>query len=149
MKECIFCKIIAGEIPSVKWWENSDFITILDINPNIKGASLFIPKTHTPSDLAKANLDIRTKAMADIDKPIQILKKRFNTDRVGVVIEGVGIDHLHFKLYPLVEYAESNGESSETIYFEKYPGYLTTKLGPRAINEELNELGNTLGEEIL
>jgi len=45
-KNCIFCKIIAGEIPSKKVFENEDMIVISDINPQAKCHYLLIPKTH-------------------------------------------------------------------------------------------------------
>ncbi len=45
---CIFCKIIAGEIPSRKVYEDEHMIAILDINPAVKGHVLVIPKEHYP-----------------------------------------------------------------------------------------------------
>jgi histidine triad (HIT) family protein len=49
MKDCIFCKIIAGEIPSVQLYEDADLICIRDIQPQAKVHLLVIPKTHIPS----------------------------------------------------------------------------------------------------
>ncbi len=46
MKDCIFCKIIDGEIPSTKVFENDDLIIIKDLNPQAKIHLLLIPKTH-------------------------------------------------------------------------------------------------------
>jgi len=46
MSDCIFCKIVAGEIPSKKIYEDSDHIAFLDIFPASKGHSLVIPKVH-------------------------------------------------------------------------------------------------------
>lgn len=43
---CIFCKIIAGEIPSTKIYEDDDVYAFLDINPFSKGHTLVIPKKH-------------------------------------------------------------------------------------------------------
>lgn len=47
-KNCIFCKIISGEIPSQKVFENDDVLAILDINPARKGHVLVLPKEHAP-----------------------------------------------------------------------------------------------------
>jgi len=44
--DCIFCKIISGEIPSAKVYEDDDFIGILDIRPVNHGHTLVIPKKH-------------------------------------------------------------------------------------------------------
>lgn len=46
MSDCIFCKIVSGEIPSKKIYEDSDHIAFLDIFPASKGHSLVIPKSH-------------------------------------------------------------------------------------------------------
>ena len=46
MSDCIFCKIVSGEIPSRKIYEDSDHLAFLDIFPASKGHSLVIPKAH-------------------------------------------------------------------------------------------------------
>ena len=46
MNDCIFCKIVKGEIHSTKVFENDDFILIKDINPQAKIHLLLIPKEH-------------------------------------------------------------------------------------------------------
>ncbi|MCL5804361.1 MAG: HIT domain-containing protein, partial [Candidatus Thermoplasmatota archaeon] len=45
-RDCIFCRIIAGEIPSKKIFEDQTTLAILDINPISEGHSLVIPKKH-------------------------------------------------------------------------------------------------------
>ncbi len=46
IKNCIFCKIIKGEIPSKKVYEDDDFLGVLDVNPGTKGHVLVLPKKH-------------------------------------------------------------------------------------------------------
>ncbi len=46
MESCVFCKIVKGEIPSYKVYEDADFLGFLDINPLNPGNALLIPKTH-------------------------------------------------------------------------------------------------------
>ncbi len=46
MENCLFCKIIAGEIPSTKMYEDDDMIIIRDIEPKAKNHFLCIPKSH-------------------------------------------------------------------------------------------------------
>ena len=62
-EECIFCKIINGEIPCEKIWEDDNFIAFFDVNPVVEGHTLVIPKKHfenifeTPDEIAgKINL---------------------------------------------------------------------------------------------
>jgi len=46
MTDCIFCKIVAGEIPSYKIYEDEKYLAFLDIMPNCTGHTLVIPKKH-------------------------------------------------------------------------------------------------------
>ena len=46
---CIFCKIVAGEIPSTKVYEDAEILAFRDINPQAPTHILVIPKTHIPS----------------------------------------------------------------------------------------------------
>ena len=45
-KDCIFCKIIAGEIPSRTVYEDDDYKAILDVSPASKGHVIILPKNH-------------------------------------------------------------------------------------------------------
>ena len=62
MADCIFCKIVAGEIPSYTIHEDDDFKVILDINPASKGHALIIPKVHY-ADLYDIDEEVAGKAM--------------------------------------------------------------------------------------
>lgn len=46
MEDCIFCKIVAGEIPSHKVYEDEMFLAFMDVFPRVKGHVLVIPKKH-------------------------------------------------------------------------------------------------------
>ncbi|MDR2211256.1 MAG: histidine triad nucleotide-binding protein [Spirochaetaceae bacterium] len=57
MTDCIFCKIIAGEIPAQKMYEDDDLLAFRDVNPQAPVHFLVIPKTHIPTILeAEAGL---------------------------------------------------------------------------------------------
>ena len=45
-EQCVFCKIIAGEIPSTAVYEDDDFKAILDVNPAARGHVIIVPKKH-------------------------------------------------------------------------------------------------------
>ncbi len=140
--DCIFCKIIKGEFDSAKVWEDEDFIAILDVNPNTKGMTLVLPKKHFDSDAFLMpdedykNLMIATKKVSDI------LKKGLDVNRVAMVMEGMGVNHVHIKLYPLygVEKEFEEMWAKDRVYFEKYQGYISTQLGPKADIEELKKI---------
>jgi histidine triad (HIT) family protein len=74
---CIFCKIVAGTIPSFKLHEDAHTLAFLDINPANPGHSLVIPKNHAPNliasddaDLAKVMVTVRRVASA-VDKTLK------------------------------------------------------------------------------
>ncbi len=141
MKDCIFCKIVKGEIPSVKIWEDSRYIAILDIHPNIAGQTLVISKRHL-SSYAFALTDIQLgKFMKVTKKVVLLLEQKLGVKRVNLVLEGTFNDHLHAKLYPAIGYPEGkNAETENLVKFDQYPGYVTTLLGPQADTEELKSL---------
>ncbi len=73
MSDCVFCKIVAGEISSVKIWEDDYVFVFLDVHPLRKGHCLIIPKLHYQDifDIDKKTLQyiiLTAKNMADIFK---------------------------------------------------------------------------------
>jgi histidine triad (HIT) family protein len=141
-EDCIFCKIIGGTAPSNKIYEDEDYIGILDIFPTVKGQSLVIPKKHVGSyvfDLSDKELG---SLMVAVKKVAKMLQKSLNAARVNLVFEGYGVNHLHAKLYPAIGTEKHNFETfaKEEKYFEIYPGFVTTVLGPKASAEELKRL---------
>jgi len=139
---CIFCKIVKGEIPSFKIYEDKDFIAILDLFPNTKGMTLVLTKEHFDSYAADMDDDIYAKFFLSAKKISKILDERLNVKRTALVMEGMGINHAHIKLYPLHGLESSFKEilSKDNVYFEEYQGYITTQLGPKASDEELTRL---------
>ena len=98
----IFTKIINGEIPCYKVAENEDFLAFLDVNPNVKGHTLCIPKKEINRifDMEESHyLDLmkfsREVAIA--------LKKTVPCKRIGVSVIGLEVPHVHVHLIPLNE----------------------------------------------
>ena len=101
--DCIFCRIVNGEIPSYKVFENNNLIAILDISQATKGHTLIIPKTHAKNlyeldDLSAAEI---FKVVPSIAKGI---KKAFNPIGLNVVINTEkplqSVNHFHIHLVP-------------------------------------------------
>ncbi len=106
MDNCIFCKIIKGEIPAYKIWEDAQYIAILDIFPSSKGMTLVIPKEHQPSYIK----DLDTQSWTDMLKALKAVAEILDTKlpniiRTKFVFEGLDVPHLHAKLIP--EYPET------------------------------------------
>ncbi len=146
--DCLFCKIVAGEIPSTKIFENPDFIAILDLYPNTKGQTVIIPKKHVSSDMLDLNNEDFTYAHLGLDTAkivAKILKDKLKPSRVALVTEGVFVDHLHLKLFPLYNTEQhSTGIDSQHVFFESFPGYVTTQGGKMWSREELENLAQKI-----
>ncbi|MFH0714185.1 MAG: HIT family protein [Candidatus Diapherotrites archaeon] len=148
MPECLFCQIVAGKVPSYKIWEDEKHIAILDIFPNTKGMTLVLTKKHYSSyafDLPQKEFEDFFKAAQKVAK---VLEKRLPVKRVALVMEGLGVDHAHLKLYPLhgLEQKFQEKWANEKTFFDQYEGYISTQLGPEADKTELEELHEQLKE---
>ena len=104
MAECIFCKIVKGEIPAVKVYEDERVLAFMDINPLNDGHTLVIPKKHAetifeidPEDLA-ATIKVAQKVA-------KAIKKALNPDGLTIIqlnkkAAGQVVPHLHIHLVP-------------------------------------------------
>ncbi len=146
--DCLFCKIAKGKIPSCKIWENKEFLAILDICPNTKGMSLVLPKKHYSGYIIDMPENMYKKLMGAAQKVAKLLDKKLMVKRTAMVMEGMGVDHAHIKLYPLHGLDKKFKEmiSEKKVYFEDYKGYLTTQMGPRTDDKELEELAGKIRE---
>ncbi len=104
---CIFCKIIAGEIPCNKVYEDDALIAFLDIHPNNPGHTLIVPKEHfenlleTPAHVAEA-LMVAVQLLA----PRVMLATQATGFNVGVntgVSSGQVVMHTHVHIIPRFE----------------------------------------------
>jgi len=142
-ESCLFCRIVKGEIPCYKIWEDDDFFAFLDIFPNIRGQTLVIPKKHRQSDAFKLEDEELAEFVKAAKKVSKLLEKGLGVQRVFMVLEGMGVNHLHAKLYPAIGLQQNEFEevlAKEEAHFESYPGYVTTILGPKKSDEELAEV---------
>jgi histidine triad (HIT) family protein len=137
--DCIFCKIVRGEIPCHKVYEDEMYLAFLDINPNTEGMTLVIPKKHYGSYLVEMPDKDYSDFLLMCKKRIKQLDKNLGTNRTALVFEGMGVNHVHAKLYPMHGVDEDWKETwvSEKRFFEKYEGYISTVLGPRADDKKL------------
>jgi histidine triad (HIT) family protein len=97
MEECIFCKIVKGEIPSYKIYEDKDFYAFLDIMPRNPGHTLVIPKQHYRWVWDVPNIG---KYYEVVQKVARALKEEFKTDFVVSMVFGEEIPHAHVWVVP-------------------------------------------------
>lgn len=100
MGECIFCKIVSGEIPSHKVHENEKTMAIMDIHPIQPGHVLVFPKDHSES-FEQMSEDDYAELMRVAHKVGKRIKQVLSPTRVGVIQEGFDIAHTHVKILPI------------------------------------------------
>lgn len=116
MKDCIFCKINNGDIPSNTIYEDDIVRVFLDINPVKTGHMLIIPKKHY------TNLDdIEIETLTHINKIAKkmhiLLKEKLNIDGMQVVQNnGILQEVLHYHMHLIPEYKEDKGLSVDEVY---------------------------------
>jgi histidine triad (HIT) family protein len=114
--DCLFCKIINGDIPCFKIYENENVLAFLDINPDADGHTLIIPKKHF-TDLD----DIDLKTLESINNASKEIKKMLE-EKLGCsgisLLQNNGscqeVKHYHLHLKPFYE-------GIKTIEMKKYP----------------------------
>ena len=102
--ECIFCKIVAGEIPSYKIYEDEYNLAFLDIRPVNPGHTLIIPKSHflNLEDISEENLCSLVKACKVVGQKIitGLDVTGYNLTENNNSVAGQIIPHIHFHLIP-------------------------------------------------
>jgi histidine triad (HIT) family protein len=101
MADSIFTKIIKGEIPCHKVYEDDKTLAFMDIHPIQTGMVLVVPKVQVGHFFELTDNDYQA-LMATVKKVAKRLKETFTSKaRVGVIIEGFDLpDHVHVKVFP-------------------------------------------------
>lgn len=104
MNDCIFCKIIKGEIPCYKVYEDDEFLAFLDIQPINFGHTLVIPKEHYET-FEKTPFEILEKLIVLTQKLAKVIKKAMSADgfNIGINNEKVAgqlVLHMHIHIIP-------------------------------------------------
>lgn len=148
---CPFCEIGAGTQQTASYWEDDEFIAFLSIDPNTQGFSCVIPKQHYGSDVLKMPDDVLQRFIVAAKKVALILESHYSdVGRVGLIMEGTGIDHAHIKLVPMhgTEHLKA-GEwrqhlSNQEHWFDTYEGWISSAGGPNADRAQLAALAEEL-----
>ena len=103
-QDCVFCKIVRGEVPAEKVFEDSDTIAFMDIAPVVKGHTLVIPKAHHDL-LVNAPVETLQKLIAVVQRVATAQVKGLQADGVSVSqvngrIAGQVVPHVHFHVIP-------------------------------------------------
>ena len=104
---CVFCEIVAGRIPALTVWEDRDHLLMLDIRPIAAGHLLLLPKKHAEDLFLLPEREyMRLLKTARLLAPA--LRRATHAKRIGLVVEGFGVPHVHVHLVPVNEAGELN-----------------------------------------
>ncbi|MGT2906723.1 HIT family protein [Streptococcus dentiloxodontae] len=119
MTDCLFCKIIAGEIPSSKVYEDEQVLAFLDISQATKGHTLIIPKEHVRNvlDMSTQTAELLFSRVPKIARAVQKATQAvgMNILNNNEEIAGQTVFHAHVHLIP--RYGKSDGI---TLGFEEH-----------------------------
>jgi len=104
---CIFCEIVAGRVPGLTVWESRDYFLMLDIRPIASGHLLLLPKKHA-EDLFLLPEREYARLLETARKIAPIVRRATGARRVGLVVEGFGVPHVHVHLVPVNKAGELN-----------------------------------------
>ncbi len=111
MNDCIFCKIIHGDIPAAKVYENEHVLAFLDISQVTKGHTLVIPKIHK-ENLFELTPEIAKNLFEAVPVIANALKAEFNPVGLNAVNnngEQAGQSVFHFHLHLIPRYGKGDG----------------------------------------
>lgn len=139
----LFARLVRGEIPQWRVWEDENYIAFLTPFPNTPGFTVLIPRCHLSSDILSLKDNDYIPLVQSAYHVSGLLIKALGVKRVGIFFEGYEIDYTHVKLVPVPNELEEGGNGNGTFY-RQYPGFITTQAGPEK-NVELNH-GLKLGD---
>ena len=133
----LFARIIRGELPQWRVWENNSHVAFLTPYGNTPGFTVIVPRKHLGSDIFALNDNEYVEMVQAAYTVAQHLKEAFGVERCGMFFEGYEIDYAHVKLVPLHHRPTPEGQTLNNVagagpFHDTYQGYLTTQPGPLA-----------------
>ena len=98
--DCIFCKIVAHQIPAHTVYEDEKMLVFLDIHPIRPGHMLAVPKLHEP-DFYKVPADMFAHMMIVVQELAAKASTVFQPPKVGLLISGFDVPHTHIHIVPM------------------------------------------------
>ncbi|WP_200816482.1 HIT family protein [Salirhabdus sp. Marseille-P4669] len=132
MSDCIFCKIIDGEIPSAKVYEDEYVYAFLDISQVTKGHTLVIPKKHS-ANIFETDAEIASEVFARIPKIANAIKDTYNPQGMNLLQNNgefayQSVFHLHIHLIPRYDEKDGFGLKWETHNDEYDLGQIASEI---------------------
>lgn len=117
-QNCVFCKIVSGQIPSIKLYEDDTVLAFMDIGPISDGHTLVIPKQHY-ARLDQAPPEVLAQLSRTFPMLTAAVQKAVNADGYNLLcnngaVAGQVVEHLHFHIIP---------RSLNDGVFNRWPSY--------------------------
>ena len=127
--ECIFCKIIKGEIPSYKIYEDENAVAFLDISADVLGHTLVILKEHT-KNFVESPIEKLTILTSTVQKIAKHYIENVGFDGAQIVVNngesaGQTIMHLHIHILPSIDEKNHRFDCVKSNDFEKVSSMLS------------------------
>ena len=114
--ECIFCKIVNGEIPSYKVYEDDNVMAFLDVNPYNPGHTLVIPKEHT-LDINSIDDDMLMNVMKASRIVSKKLSEKLNCEGFTLIQNNGFVQEVkHFHMHVIPKYKDKVDMKNEDVY---------------------------------
>jgi len=114
--ECIFCKIVNGEIPSYKVYEDDNVMAFLDVNPYNPGHTLVIPKEHT-LDINSIDDDMLMNVMKASRIVSKKLSEKLNCEGFTLIQNNGFVQEVkHFHMHVIPKYKDKVDMKIEDVY---------------------------------
>lgn len=130
----LFARIIRGELPTWKVWEDLANVAFLTPFANTPGYTVLVPRKHLSSDIFSLGNQDYSSMLCAVHACAKLLTRAFNVSQCGFIFEGFEIDYAHIKLIPIHESSTnehgSNQVSNHADFHMIYSGYVTSQPGP-------------------
>jgi len=139
MSDCIFCKILNGDIPAAKVFENDYVFAFLDISQVTKGHTLIIPKIHK-ENIYELSTDNAQRLFEVVPKIANAIKTEFNPVGLNLLNnngEEAGQSVFHFHLHLIPRYGKGDGFGAVWKTHEN-----------QYTSEDLKSIANTISQSI-
>ena len=106
--DCVFCKIVADEVPSVRVYEDDATLAFMDVNPLTEGHLLVVPKVHV-RNLFEADAETLRRTIDSVQRVAYAARQALDTDSFNVLQANgphayQSVEHMHFHLIPRREH---------------------------------------------
>lgn len=118
MPDTIFDQIVRGDAPAHRVWEDGDFLAFLDTRPSRPGHVLLVPKEvpeRGGDDLFALPPDQYAALWERVRRLAEPIRTAMGARRVGVVVEGFGVAHVHVHLIPLDREGDLGPQAEEPV----------------------------------